>query len=236
VPPFATPALCHASTCLGSLIEKPIVPPLAWVAGLPIDGFGHHKTPAIVRVNQPPFGGFSPWFTVHRDKQGIVEVLRPSDVVTPDHNMVETFRSLLISMRPPPPPPNRRGLRAGISMTGNDQQKRIISGLPSPRRRGSGTWSGLQHFWPNRDAPARAAISESGDLTAACTPAGFAPMPPLAETAQAILLRSPSGNCDDRALAYEISYQSDGSLGLGGFAAIFRNRPELARPNGDRGR
>jgi hypothetical protein len=55
-------------------------------------------------------------------------------------------------------------------------------------------------------------------------------------TAQAILLRSPSGNCDDRALAYEISYQSDGSLGLGGFAAIFRNRPELARPNGDRAR
>jgi hypothetical protein len=37
--------------CSGPLIEKPIVPPLAWVAGLAIDGFGHHETPAIVRVN-----------------------------------------------------------------------------------------------------------------------------------------------------------------------------------------
>jgi hypothetical protein len=64
---------------------------------------------------------------------------------------------------------------------------------PSPRRRGSGTWSDLRHFWPNRDAPARAAIAESGDLTAACTPAGFDPLPPLAEAAQAILLHSPTG-------------------------------------------
>jgi hypothetical protein len=38
--------------CSGPLIEKPIVPPLAWVAGLAIDGFGHHETPAIVPQNQ----------------------------------------------------------------------------------------------------------------------------------------------------------------------------------------
>ena len=38
VPPFATPALCHASACAASFMTKPIVPPLAWQAGLPSMG------------------------------------------------------------------------------------------------------------------------------------------------------------------------------------------------------
>ena len=47
VPPFSTPALCHASTCLGSLIVKPIVPPLAWLAGLPSMGLDTMKRPPL---------------------------------------------------------------------------------------------------------------------------------------------------------------------------------------------
>src|SRR5438105_2118272 len=56
---------------------------------LAIDGFGHHETPAIVRVNQPTFGVLNAGLTAHRDKKGIVEFFRPGDVVTPDHNMAE---------------------------------------------------------------------------------------------------------------------------------------------------
>ena len=38
VPPLATPAACQASVCSGPVIWKPIVPPLAWVAGSPLIG------------------------------------------------------------------------------------------------------------------------------------------------------------------------------------------------------
>jgi hypothetical protein len=39
VPPFATPALCHASASFTSPTAKPIVPPLAAEASLPSIGF-----------------------------------------------------------------------------------------------------------------------------------------------------------------------------------------------------
>ena len=38
MPPFATLALCHASASLGSPTAKPIVPPLAELAGFPSFG------------------------------------------------------------------------------------------------------------------------------------------------------------------------------------------------------
>ena len=47
VPPFASPALCHASACLESLIVKPIVPPLEWLAGLPSIGLDTMKRPPL---------------------------------------------------------------------------------------------------------------------------------------------------------------------------------------------
>src|SRR5205807_332741 len=59
------------------------------VGRLAINGFGHHKTPAIVCVRQPASGVLSARLTAHRDKQRIVEFLRPADVVTPDHHMAE---------------------------------------------------------------------------------------------------------------------------------------------------
>src|SRR2546425_9393276 len=36
---------CHAAACSGPLIVKPIVPPLAWVAGLPSIGLDTMKRP-----------------------------------------------------------------------------------------------------------------------------------------------------------------------------------------------
>jgi hypothetical protein len=58
---------------------------------LAIDGFGHHEAPAIVRVSQPAFGVLNARLTAHRNKQGIVEFLRPGDVVTPDHRRFGRF-------------------------------------------------------------------------------------------------------------------------------------------------
>ena len=56
---------------------------------LAIDGFGHHETPAIVRVSQPAFGVLNARLTAHRDKQGIVEFLRPGDVATEAMQMLD---------------------------------------------------------------------------------------------------------------------------------------------------
>jgi hypothetical protein len=47
VPPLATPALCQACACSGLLIVKPIVPPLALLAGLPSIGFETMKRPPL---------------------------------------------------------------------------------------------------------------------------------------------------------------------------------------------
>src|SRR6266404_4933606 len=44
---------------------------------LAIDGFGHHETPAIVRVSQPAFGVLNAGLTAHRDKQGTLIGLNP---------------------------------------------------------------------------------------------------------------------------------------------------------------
>ena len=52
VPPFATPALCHTSACVGPLVVKPIVSPWAWAAGLPSMGLVTREPAAIVRVKQ----------------------------------------------------------------------------------------------------------------------------------------------------------------------------------------
>jgi hypothetical protein len=46
VPPLATPASCQAVPCSGLSTVKPIVPPLAWVAGLPSSG--------LVIISRPP--------------------------------------------------------------------------------------------------------------------------------------------------------------------------------------
>ena len=47
VPPLATPALCQAAAWSALLIVKPIVPPLAWLAGLPSIGFDTMKRPPL---------------------------------------------------------------------------------------------------------------------------------------------------------------------------------------------
>src|SRR5438270_6186245 len=65
---------------------------------LAVDRLGHHETPAVVRVNQPAPGVLGAGLSAHRGKQRIVEFLRPRDVVTPDHNMAEHVRYLLINI------------------------------------------------------------------------------------------------------------------------------------------
>jgi hypothetical protein len=62
---------------------------IGMVGRLGVDRLGHHETPAIVRITQPAPGVLDPGLGAHRDKQGIVEFLRPGDVVTPDHDMAE---------------------------------------------------------------------------------------------------------------------------------------------------
>ena len=79
VPPFATPALCHASAILASLITKPIVPPLRDVAGLPSMGFANHETAAIVRVSHARPRILNAGLRTHGGKEGIVELLRPDN-------------------------------------------------------------------------------------------------------------------------------------------------------------
>src|SRR5580692_6747064 len=59
------------------------------VGRLTVDRLGHHKTPAIVRVTEPAPGVLRARLSAHRDEQGIVEFLRPRDVVAPDHDMAE---------------------------------------------------------------------------------------------------------------------------------------------------
>src|ERR1700750_1437226 len=49
VAPVAIPVECHASTCSRELQVKPIVPPLAGVAGWPLIGFDTEKTPVLVK-------------------------------------------------------------------------------------------------------------------------------------------------------------------------------------------
>src|SRR5438067_1183287 len=56
---------------------------------LAVDRFRHHETPAIVRVSQPASGVLDAGLTAHRGKQGIIEFLRPRDVVASDHDMAE---------------------------------------------------------------------------------------------------------------------------------------------------
>jgi hypothetical protein len=48
VPPLATPAACHASAWAGEAQAKPMVPPLATVAGSPLIGSVTAKTPVGV--------------------------------------------------------------------------------------------------------------------------------------------------------------------------------------------
>src|SRR5260370_32228405 len=56
-------------------------------------------------VGAPAPGVLSGGRGSHRDKQGIVEFLRPSDVVTPDHNMAEhSVLSSSASHAPAAPP------------------------------------------------------------------------------------------------------------------------------------
>src|SRR5882672_1943312 len=101
---------------------------------LAVDGLGHHQAPAIMRVTQPAFGVLSAGLAADRDKQGIVEFLRPGDVVTPDHNMAEHFRSLLIRVSGARRlrPPGRTRFAGGGSMT--ERGWKILSSLsPSPR-------------------------------------------------------------------------------------------------------
>jgi hypothetical protein len=68
---------------------NPIVPPLAAQAGLPSIGLGDHETPAVVRICQPALRVHDGGLPTHRDEQGIVELLRPRDIVTSDHDMAE---------------------------------------------------------------------------------------------------------------------------------------------------
>ena len=49
VPPWATPAAWKASACSGDCILKPIVPPLACVAGCPLMGMVMPKVPVGLR-------------------------------------------------------------------------------------------------------------------------------------------------------------------------------------------
>src|SRR6185312_16665562 len=60
-----------------------------------VDGFAHHEHPAVVHVDQPALVVLLPGFAVDRAKQGIVERLRPGDIVAADHHMAEhSFSSL----------------------------------------------------------------------------------------------------------------------------------------------
>src|SRR5688572_2722888 len=49
----------------------------------PVEGFGHHETPATVGICQPAPGVHAAGLTAHRDEPSIVEFLRPSDAINP---------------------------------------------------------------------------------------------------------------------------------------------------------
>src|ERR1700722_2494509 len=58
-----------------------------------IDGLTHHEHPTVVRVAQAALGILLPGLIAHRLEHGVVELLRPFDVVAGDHNVTEHFGS-----------------------------------------------------------------------------------------------------------------------------------------------
>src|SRR3954468_11560028 len=65
-----------------------------------VDRLRDHETAAIVRIRESAAGVFCGWLTAHCGKQRVVELLRPGDVVAPDHDMAE--HSVLSSSEPVP--------------------------------------------------------------------------------------------------------------------------------------
>src|SRR3954471_11716087 len=59
---------------------------------------GHHEAAAVVRVGQPALARLGAGLPADRGKQRIVKLLRPGDVVAPDHYVAE--HSVLSSAEP----------------------------------------------------------------------------------------------------------------------------------------
>src|ERR1700730_7715968 len=56
---------------------------------LALNWLGHHEPAAIVRVSQSASGVLSAGLSAHRGKQGVIEFLRPGNIVTPDHDVAK---------------------------------------------------------------------------------------------------------------------------------------------------
>src|SRR5438552_14081234 len=71
------------------LHHKPDRAAVSLAGRLAINRLGHHEPAAIVRVSQSASGVLSAGLSAHRGKQGIIEFLRPGDIVTPDHDVAK---------------------------------------------------------------------------------------------------------------------------------------------------
>src|SRR3954471_7774440 len=98
---------------------------------------GHHEAAAVVRVGQPALARLGAGLPADRGKQRIVKLLRPGDVVAPDHYVAE--HSVLSSAEPNDrhAAPYRLGQHAG---TGDHRAKSGIRRLlrkrcPLPKAR-----------------------------------------------------------------------------------------------------
>src|SRR6266404_5432334 len=93
------------------LHHKPDRTAVSLAGRLAVNRLGHHEPAAIVRVSQSASGVLSAGLAAHRGKQGIIEFLRPGDVVTPDHHMAE--HSVLSSSESRAPAAQAERLQAG---------------------------------------------------------------------------------------------------------------------------
>src|SRR5438105_1149506 len=73
------------------LHHKPDRAAVSLAGRLAINRLGHHEPAAIVRVSQSASGVLSAGLSAHRGKQGIIEFLRPGDIVTPDHDVAKHY-------------------------------------------------------------------------------------------------------------------------------------------------
>src|SRR4051794_1353161 len=82
-----------------------------WLA---VVGYGHDEAAAVVRVGQPALARLGAGLPADRGKQRIVKLLRPGDVVAPDHYVAELdFPPGTGGFANEPRRPRREGWRRG---------------------------------------------------------------------------------------------------------------------------
>ena len=86
-PPLATPASWKALTLSGLSQVNPIVPPLAWVAGLPSIGLVIPKVAGRGAIKDSTLRINLAFWHADRAEHGIVELLRGCNVVRANKDM-----------------------------------------------------------------------------------------------------------------------------------------------------